>query len=41
MEAILIILAISIGGSFLCSLFEAPLYVVTLTRVEELRRRGP
>jgi CBS domain containing-hemolysin-like protein len=40
METILIIVAISLTGSFLCSLFEASLYSITPTRTEALRRKG-
>ncbi|HEX9761452.1 MAG TPA: hemolysin family protein [Candidatus Acidoferrales bacterium] len=40
MNTILIIVAVSLVGSFLCSLFEASLYAITPTRVEVLRRRG-
>jgi len=40
MKIILTIVAISLAGSFLCSLFEAALYSVTPTRVEQLRRKG-
>lgn len=40
METVLIIVAISLAGSFLCSLFEAALYAITPTRVEAQRRRG-
>jgi CBS domain containing-hemolysin-like protein len=40
METIFIIVAISLTGSFLCSLFEAALYSATPTRVEAQRRQG-
>lgn len=40
LETIFLIVAISLVGSFFCSLFEAALYTITPTRIEALRRKG-
>lgn len=40
MTTILTIVAVSLAGSFICSLFEAVLYSIPPTRVEEQRRKG-
>jgi CBS domain containing-hemolysin-like protein len=40
LATILTIVAISLIGSFFCSLFEAALYSIPPTRIEEMRRRG-
>jgi len=40
MELIVLIVAVSVAGSFLCSLSEAALYSIPLGRIETLRRHG-
>lgn len=40
LTTIFLIVAISLAGSFLCSLFEAALYSIPPTRVEAMRRAG-
>lgn len=40
MITVLVIVFISLAASFICSLFEAALYSITPSRVEELRRKG-